>query len=179
MAAAYDYPKLVREAFSLKARDKKMYIMRGAPGSGKTSLWKVLGHHDWTTVASADDYFVNFYGEYEWNPRELPDAHDYCKEVAKAMCEFPKTLTKCAVVIDNCNVKPEHAEFYIDLAIEHGFTPYVIDVGDAGLSAEELHQRTVDNGHNVPVHTLRRIKRELKDYRLAFAADPRINYVRV
>lgn len=174
-----DYAKLVREAFSLKVRDRKMYIMRGAPGSGKTSLWKVLGHHFWTTVASADDYFVDAHGNYDFSPAKLPDAHNYCKEVAKATCEFPKARVKCAIVIDNCNVKPEHAEFYIKLAIEHGFTPYVIDVGDAGLSAEDLHQRTVENGHEVPVHTLRRIKRELKDYRLAFAADPRINYVRV
>ena len=62
--------------------NKTVFIMRGLPGSGKTTLIekvvikKKLRDGSYT-ICSADDFFIED-AKYNYNPRELPKAHSTC-----------------------------------------------------------------------------------------------------
>ncbi len=63
--------------------EKKLYIVRGVPGSGKSTFAKSIAK-SWQ-IFEADDYFVKN-GKYEFNFSHLRDAHDSCKrKVHKSM----------------------------------------------------------------------------------------------
>ena len=68
--------------------NKTVYIMRGVPGSGKSTIARKLAHGATAdevmnltpfhgTVVSADDFFLRN-GEYRYNPKEIGIAHSYC-----------------------------------------------------------------------------------------------------
>lgn len=78
--------------------NRKLIIMRGMPGSGKSFLAKKLAGEA-GKVFSADDYFSRN-GEYNWVGSELPNAHIDCQNRAlEAMY-----LAIPVVVIDNTNI---------------------------------------------------------------------------
>ena len=51
-----------------------LYLIRGLPGSGKTTL----AHRIAPMVFSADDYFVEEDGVYRYRPDAIKDAHESC-----------------------------------------------------------------------------------------------------
>lgn len=50
-----------------------LYIIRGLPGSGKSTFAHKLG----VKVVESDQFFENA-GEYQFNPSKLPQAHEWC-----------------------------------------------------------------------------------------------------
>lgn len=56
--------------------DRKIVVLRGIPGSGKTTF--VRNTYPGATVVSADDYFVGEDGVYRFNPAEIGQAHGRC-----------------------------------------------------------------------------------------------------
>ena len=111
----------------------RLYVIRGLPGSGKSSLAKEL-IIDHGKVFSADDYFERS-GQYIFNPAKLPEAHDECREnVRKAM------ESKCPkIAIHNTFSKRWEAEPYFALAKKFGYSVSVIEC-----------QSNFGNIHNVP-----------------------------
>ena len=55
---------------------KNLYIIRGLPGSGKSTIAKSLGK-SWQ-IFEADQFFMKN-GKYEFDGSKLKDAHDWCK----------------------------------------------------------------------------------------------------
>jgi len=126
---------------SKKAESRVMYIMRGLPGSGKSTKAEQLGQGG--VVLSTDDFFmVN--GEYVWDEQALGYAHSWNVRRAKEAAE--KRVSP--IVIDNTNIKAEYARPYAEIAKDNGYkievaepdTPWKFDV-------EELARR---NSHGVP-----------------------------
>ena len=81
--------------------------MRGLPGSGKSTLVKILSKvykGQKPKVCSADHYFINESGDYEFNPAFLKDAHESSQDKMKSFVQEGQPL----VIVDNTNV--EHWE---------------------------------------------------------------------
>lgn len=58
--------------------NRNLYIVRGLPGSGKSTFAKSLGGVNY----EADMFFINENGEYNFDPSKLKDAHNWCRHKA-------------------------------------------------------------------------------------------------
>ena len=95
--------------------EKILYIVRGLPGAGKSTLaTKLCGP---LSVFSADDYFVDDNYEYHFDANKLNEAHEYCYNwVEKAMQE---NITSIAVA--NTFTKLDYMRGYKKLAERYGY----------------------------------------------------------
>ena len=96
-----------------------MVIMRGGPGSGKSSIVKRVG--DRYVVCSADHFLVNDDGVYEWNQFRAGRAHGSCFRLCVENVVIGKD-----VLIDNTNCKPQEMIPYLALCSAFGYTCTVI-----------------------------------------------------
>ncbi|EKO3833281.1 ATP-binding protein [Vibrio harveyi] len=71
----------------------KLLLIRGLPGSGKTTLAKKLSKQLKAKHFEADMYFENEIGEYVFDCTKLADAHEWCFQQTR------KWLNKGKVVI--------------------------------------------------------------------------------
>lgn len=83
---------------------KKLYIVRGVPGSGKSTFALNLVGSDFL-VCEADKYFIQD-GEYEFDGSKLKEAHESCRNTVE-------TYMKDSLVND---------QFYREIAVSNTFT---------------------------------------------------------
>ena len=157
--------------------NKTVIIMRGWPGSGKsTKATSILGQRlksggTLADIVSADFYFTDpITGQYEYDPRDVEHAHSYCKMCFREAVKLGSDL----IIVDNTNIKRQHYEYYVDYAKRAGYevyqavpeTPWKDDV-------EACQAKTKDSGHNVPLDIVRKMKREFEqDTGLGFFECP-------
>lgn len=92
---------------------KKVYIMCGAPGAGKSTYIKNKLPNAF--VCSADNFFHNKEtGEYKFNVNQLGLAHKHCQQ------SFIEALDRneSNIVIDNTNTRLKEMEFYVQEALK-------------------------------------------------------------
>ena len=114
---------------------KKMIILRGVPGSGKSTFVNLLTCLGDSTARSADKFFSR-YGTYEFDSKLLGEAHAWCQENVKLDCESGISL----VIVDNTNTCRWEFQPYLDIARENGYEVTVIEV-QGGLDGlfENVH----------------------------------------
>ncbi|KFW12353.1 NEDD4-binding protein 2-like 2 [Fulmarus glacialis] len=96
---------------------KLLLILRGLPGSGKSTLSRILlGQSRDGIVFSTDDYFRQQDG-YAYNAAQLGDAHDWNQKRAKQAMEQGKS----PVIIDNTNTQAWEMKPYVEVALEKGY----------------------------------------------------------
>jgi T4 RnlA family RNA ligase len=103
--------------------DKKVIILRGIVGSGKSSLAKLISSMESSIICSADDYFVED-GEYKFDKNKLESAHGNCFEL------FCNSIDKeiSTIIVDNTNSKLSEYKKYIDVANLRGYLPIVLEI---------------------------------------------------
>ena len=102
----------------LQAHHRVLVIMRGPPGSHKSSVAAHFIETIPNTVScSADNYFVKPDGEYEWYPKGLGKAHENCR----MLCEKHMRDSKECIIIDNTNIKNKDYDDYLKLAKKHNY----------------------------------------------------------
>lgn len=90
----------------------RLYVLIGAPGSGKSTWASGLG----AVVCSADDHFIED-GQYRFDPRLLGDAHAACFRKAVEACGARATN----IVIDNTNTTAVEISPYVALGQAYGY----------------------------------------------------------
>jgi predicted kinase len=128
---------------------KRLIILRGLPGSGKSTVAKELqGGVPTRVICSADDFFVHD-GVYKFDAKLLRAAHEYCRNKA-----FAAMISRMSVVIiDNTNTQKWEYKDYIQFATEHGYKVETIKVGN--LTDLDLYYSR--NVHGVPREALERM----------------------
>ncbi|XP_069738607.1 uncharacterized protein [Phaenicophaeus curvirostris] len=97
--------------------DKFLLILRGLPGSGKSTLSRILlGQSRDGIIFSTDDYFRQQDG-YTYSATQLGDAHDWNQKRAKQAMEHGKS----PVIIDNTNTQAWEMKPYVEVALEKGY----------------------------------------------------------
>ena len=128
---------------------KVLYIVRGLSGSGKSSIAKELVNQIWDSESksfiedfySADDYFNDYNGNYNFDPNKLKEAHEECqKNVELAMQR--DCVRKVAVA--NTFSQAWEAEPYFKLAKKHGFNPFVLECQNDFGNIHEVPQKSID-----------------------------------
>ena len=120
---------------------KELYILRGLPGSGKSTLSESLGGYH----LEADMYFTNDDGEYNFDPSQLPTAHKWCQTmVEELMGEGVERI-----VVSNTATQKWEVDPYFALAEENWYTVF-------SLIVENRHNG--NNIHGVPSESIERMK---------------------
>jgi predicted kinase len=122
-----------------------LYICRGLPGSGKSTVARTLA----PVVTEADQFFIRPDGNYDFSPALLGRAHADCLARTRAALAHGD----CAVA--NTFIRAWEVKPYHDLAAELGAEVVTVNVYDGGLTDEALAER---NLHGVPVETIRKMR---------------------
>jgi predicted ABC-type ATPase len=130
---------------------KTLFIIRGAPGSGKTVLAHALSP---AASYAADDWFYLRAGKYQttyeevFDPELLPEAHAWCLDRTKLAMDalLPK------VAVHNTFAKTEHMTPYLEAAEQRGYVPSVI-----------VMQNDYGNVHGVPEQRVIAMRHEIEN----------------
>jgi predicted kinase len=134
---------------------KKLIIIRGLPGSGKSYLAKQLVGEG--IICSSDYFFTSSNGEYKFSYSHLGNAHSWCKnEVLRQMI-----FGTSPIVVDNTNVRKWELDPYIDMAKNLG---YVWEIKEPQTSwAKDPNECFARNQHGVPLETILKQAEEWAD----------------
>jgi predicted kinase len=135
------------------AMKPNLYIVRGLPGSGKSTFAASVENNfnKCTTLydptkelivhLEADQYFIDEFEEYKFRPENLGRAHEWCLTLAKSYLK-----RRYSVIVSNTFTTMKELKPYLALSEE-------LDV------AYKVYRCTGDYGsvHNVPLGTLNKM----------------------
>jgi predicted kinase len=130
---------------------KKLIIMRGPPGSGKSTQAQALATYYGGEVFSTDDYFINDIGQYVFDAKALTKAHAWNQQrVSKAL----QSGAPC-VIVDNTNVQAWEAKPYCVAGVLFGYAIELYEpVTPWSFDAPTLAQK---NTHGVSQEAIERM----------------------
>jgi predicted kinase len=126
-----------------------LYIIRGLPGSGKSTF----ATHIWNeyAVCEADKFFYDKDGNYNFNPSKLREAHEWCRNEVEIRMQ------------DHQN----NEQYYPEIAVSNTFTqewemtPYLELAEKYGYKVVSLIIENIRDGkniHNVPIEKINEMK---------------------
>jgi len=127
---------------------RKVVIMRGLPGCGKTTTARNLLANQKGIICSADDFFVNDKGVYVFDQRYLKQAHKACK------VKFWNSLDNYdLIIVDNTNTQHWEYAWYQEAAT---VANYEIEI--MPMAFRSIEEMTRDNKHGAPKDAIIRMK---------------------
>ena len=126
----------------------ELILLRGLPGSGKTTLAKIilqLRSTDEPEILSADDFFEDNEGDYNFDPTKLKEAHNYCQ----FRCSERMWQQKAKIVVANTFTQEWEMDEYFKMAERYNYRVHTVVV-------ENRHGN--ENIHGVPEDKLQQMK---------------------
>ena len=134
-----------------------VYIMRGLPGSGKSTeagmiLAGLRASGLKAEIVSSDFFFTcRSCGDYRFRLQLLPIAHQWCRD------EFARHLRDGvdAVIVDNTNISTAECKFYVQQALAYHYAvEFKEPFSDWAFDIDRLEKR---NAHGVPRQALEKM----------------------
>ncbi len=127
--------------------EKILYIVRGIPGSGKSTFAEKLVGADFL-VCEADKYFIDKdTGKYNFDFTKIKEAHKFCQDTVETYMKDSLVNDQFyrEIAVSNTFTQEWEIEPYMELAKKYGYTVFTIIV-------ENRHGGT--NQHEVPEEVL-------------------------
>lgn len=128
-------------------KSQKLTLLRGLPGSGKTTYASKMN----AVLIEADQFFIDQFGEYKFNPKLIQDAHAWCQLETKRNVTAGRD-----VVVANTFIKLWEIKFYQELARSMGITLEIIELNGQ-----------YQNVHGVPPATIERMASQFEPFHAA------------
>ncbi|KAI8826208.1 uncharacterized protein EV422DRAFT_515776 [Fimicolochytrium jonesii] len=135
--------------------ERVLVIMRGAPGSGKSTEARRLlqtfsdtinGQQPTGQILSTDDYFISPQtGAYEFNPSHLTHAHTWNQ--SRALAALDRGISP--VIIDNTTMQAWEAQPYVAAAVERGYTVKIVEPTTGWWMERDVDAMAEMNTHGV------------------------------
>lgn len=101
----------------------QVILIRGLPGSGKTTLARMLSTPQ-TIHLEADDWFTHKNtGVYEFKPHELSKAHEHCQDRFRAAIRDPQILR---IIVSNTFTQLWELQPYLTICDVYKINPQII-----------------------------------------------------
>ena len=126
--------------------ERNLIILRGVPGSGKSTVAFLFGG----MICCTDDYFTDADGNYNWNLEEVGIAHKTCQ----VKCEDAMKNNQEKIIIANTNTTDKEMKPYEELAKEYNYKVFYLVI-------ENRHGN--NSLHNVPEETITKMSDRLRN----------------
>ena len=123
---------------------KFAFIMRGVPGSGKSTTAQYLAG-DIGVVHAVDDFHTDKDGHFRWDDDCAEERYHQNFEAFAQSCQKGYPIVVC----DNINVSRDDYRKYVVCAVEHGYVTSTVTLNK--LNPIEAAQR---NKHNVTIEQI-------------------------
>lgn len=129
---------------------KNLILLRGLPGSGKSTTAGLLGASGAGTAHFEADMYFMVDGKYKFDATKLKDAHQWCQNsVEHAMLLNHTTGHNSKIIVSNTFTQEWEMKPYYELAERYGYRVY-------SLIVENRHGGV--NKHGVPEEKLEQMK---------------------
>lgn len=121
-----------------------LIIMRGLPGSGKSTISQLIRNNYVSSYFSTDLYWIDENGEYKFDIRLLSTAHKWCQQQVQdhINCNDP------IIIVDNTNLATAEYMTYVKMINDTNYKLLIISVD---VTTDTSNKR---NQHNVPYDTI-------------------------
>jgi len=121
---------------------KKLFLIRGLPGSGKSTFAKELVGSDFL-VCEADKFFYDREGNYNFDATKLKEAHESCRNRVETYMKDSLVNDQFyrEIAVSNTFTREWEMQAYIDLAAQYDYRVFSIII-------ENRHGNS--NVHGVP-----------------------------
>lgn len=149
--------KIIQNILSGKQVSNTVIIMRGLPGSGKSSLSDIIQtiQYDNTIICSADKYFEKLKN---FDENKLQEAHEYSRNTFIDALENKTNI----IIVDNTNITLDRYSFYKRKAKNYKYQVIIIEMV---CNSQTSHERNI---HQVPLDKISKMHRlwetDLEDY---------------
>lgn len=128
---------------------KVLFIVRGLPGSGKTSFANLIWNN--YAIHEADKYFYDKEGNYNFDITKLHQAHKWCQEQVETCMKDNELNPQYypEIVVSNTSTTEKEMQPYLDLAARYGYRV-------VSLIVENRHGNS--SVHNVPDETMEKMR---------------------
>lgn len=120
---------------------KMLYIIRGLPGSGKSTLSQQLADSFNCRRFEADMFhYMVGRGEYAWRPHNAHRAHVWCQTMVENEMKGGRP-----VVVSNTSTTEKELKPYLDMAAEHGYhvTSLIVENRHGNVSIHDVPEETM------------------------------------
>lgn len=137
---------------------KTLFLIRGCPGAGKSFSANLLSENGKYPVLSADMYFEDNEGNYNWDASKIKDAHKWCQTMTESCLKNGFNLSELdpnmkhnlqKIFVANTFTQEWEMELYFQLAEKYGYDIVTMIV-------ENRHGGK--NEHNVPDETIEKMR---------------------